>query len=329
MVQEGDQYGYINDSGQAVIKPQFADARPFSEGLAAASVQASDDFFPIWGFIDVSGAWRIKPQFAHAGEFHEGLAVVQIEDQYKHIALVSKDGLVVSVPISADDATTSILRDVSEGLAAFSRNGSDFGFLDSKGGIRIAPKYASVGDFHGGLAWACLTKCGFINTEGKEVIPFIYVSALDFKDGRAPVCDDRFCGLIDRDGLFLPDLHVFLVTQQWGAREIVELNESRRHLYISQGLFGYLDEFGQSTIRPQFVGAREFSEGAAVVTYNQEGTCSYIDRDGNRLVPAVFDSCDDFHDGLAAVGRSNPLEASTDWEYINERGDIIWPSREQ
>ena len=147
-MREGNDYGYIDISGKVVIKPQYVDAHSFSEGLAAVGVQTSDSLYPVWGFIDSSGAWKIKPHFAHAREFHDGFAVVKLEDQYEHVALVSNGGVVVPVPISDADANTSIVRDVYEGFAAFSANGADFGFLDTKGAIRIAPRYASVGDFH-------------------------------------------------------------------------------------------------------------------------------------------------------------------------------------
>ena len=47
---EGDKFGFVDVAGQFKIAPVFADALPFSDGLAAVRV---GDF---WGFIDSSVA---------------------------------------------------------------------------------------------------------------------------------------------------------------------------------------------------------------------------------------------------------------------------------
>ncbi|MBI1923598.1 WG repeat-containing protein [Candidatus Poribacteria bacterium] len=50
-------YGYINELGKVVIKPQFNYARRFSDGLACISIGDR------WGYIDKSGRYVINPQF--------------------------------------------------------------------------------------------------------------------------------------------------------------------------------------------------------------------------------------------------------------------------
>ena len=62
--------GYIDKTGKMVIKPQFADAESFSEGLAGVSKDRKV------GYIDKTGKMVIKPQFDNAESFSEGLAVV-------------------------------------------------------------------------------------------------------------------------------------------------------------------------------------------------------------------------------------------------------------
>lgn len=54
----------------------------FSEGLAAAKKTA----FGQWGFIDGRGDWVIQPQFDDAYPFHEGLAAVKADNQWGYIA---------------------------------------------------------------------------------------------------------------------------------------------------------------------------------------------------------------------------------------------------
>ena len=67
-----DGTGYIDATGDWVIKPQFDLAEPFSEGLAAVSVAGR------WGYIDRRGRIVIEPRYASAEPFSEGLAAVQL-----------------------------------------------------------------------------------------------------------------------------------------------------------------------------------------------------------------------------------------------------------
>ena len=72
----GDQGGYIDKSGKLVINgAEFSLARAFSEGLAA--VQGKNDKY---GFIDKTGKFVIQPQFRRVGDFSEGLAAVVLVD---------------------------------------------------------------------------------------------------------------------------------------------------------------------------------------------------------------------------------------------------------
>ncbi len=49
--------GFIDREGNVAIEPQFDDALPFSEGLAAIKVNGK------WGFIDTTGTMIIEPQY--------------------------------------------------------------------------------------------------------------------------------------------------------------------------------------------------------------------------------------------------------------------------
>lgn len=67
--QDGALWGHINQNGEIVIKPQWAYAADFYDGLAA--VKTTDGK---WGFIDTSGYYQIQPQFACVIYFNEGMA---------------------------------------------------------------------------------------------------------------------------------------------------------------------------------------------------------------------------------------------------------------
>lgn len=66
---------------------------------------------------------------------------------------------------------------------------------------------------------------------------------------------------------------------------------------------GYIDRTGKIVIEPKWSGAKDFSEGLAVVALGspqyKEG---YIDPTGKLVIAATFDYAGDFEDGLALVG---------------------------
>src|ERR1019366_7878495 len=64
-------WGFVSNSGELVINPQFERADVFAEGLAAVRLDK-------WGYVDVSGKVAINPQFDKADVFSEGLAAVKI-----------------------------------------------------------------------------------------------------------------------------------------------------------------------------------------------------------------------------------------------------------
>jgi hypothetical protein len=75
----GEHWGYIDGRGRTVIHPEFMQARPFREGLAA--VQVVDR----WGFITPDGEMRIAPLYQECGDFSEGLAAVKWYNRWGYI----------------------------------------------------------------------------------------------------------------------------------------------------------------------------------------------------------------------------------------------------
>ena len=54
---EQDKLGFIDKAGKQIIPPNYNDAQPFSEGLAAVRLKGE------YGYIDRSGKMVIPPQF--------------------------------------------------------------------------------------------------------------------------------------------------------------------------------------------------------------------------------------------------------------------------
>lgn len=72
-------YGYADEKGDIVIKPQWDGATDFSEGLAAVKRDGK------FGYINRSGVIVIEPQFDNALGFRNGHAQVKINGQWHTI----------------------------------------------------------------------------------------------------------------------------------------------------------------------------------------------------------------------------------------------------
>ena len=67
-------WGFINEQGKVVIKPQFDDVGWFSEGLCAVEINGK------WGFINKKGTIVIQPKYGFARNFYNGYSVVVTND---------------------------------------------------------------------------------------------------------------------------------------------------------------------------------------------------------------------------------------------------------
>jgi hypothetical protein len=72
----GYAWGYQDEKSSPVIGPFFAEAREFSEGIAAVKFTCS------WGYINIKGEIVIPPTFDDASSFCEGLARVRVGSKY-------------------------------------------------------------------------------------------------------------------------------------------------------------------------------------------------------------------------------------------------------
>ena len=87
LINDGELYGYMDKKGKVVIKPQFREARPFSDGMARVKYEIRGDY----GYIDVSGKPTVRPQFKHiAYDFSEGFAFVYHPSE--GYSFIDKDG---------------------------------------------------------------------------------------------------------------------------------------------------------------------------------------------------------------------------------------------
>jgi hypothetical protein len=154
-VSQNGRYGFIDKNGKTVINLQFDYVMPFSEGKAAF-VNANQ-----WGFIDKKGNCVIKPQFDYVMPFSEGMAFVF---SGKKLGYITENGN-IEIDIQADYADK-----FSSGLAFIVQN-NKCGFIDKAGNVVIEPQFSNVLWFFGDIAFVQNgDKWGIINKKGKYIV---------------------------------------------------------------------------------------------------------------------------------------------------------------
>lgn len=256
-------WGYLDAAGQYSIKPRYAYASSFSEGLAlvveeggvptaidkngiaqfqlkdAQTVENFSDGMAaysilgptgeIWGFADKRGKTVIAPQFNATSYFTEGLCAVMngngnwgyinseaelvIDHLYDNaypfkngkakVMLRGKWGIINNKGASV---VPPIYNDVDmDGSIYLVKKGTKWGWIDKDGKELVPIRFSDAYPFNGNkLAAARLgEKWGFINGYGKFVIPAIYDFAFSFDEGLALVESGGRYGFIDETGEYV------------------------------------------------------------------------------------------------------------------------------
>ena len=146
--------------------------------------------------------------------------------------------------------------------------------------MEIMNKYDEMGEFdENGLAQVCKSigknehgyedyRYGYIDKNGKEVVPCQYRDVSAFSEGLAVVYDgDYKCGFVDVNG-----------------NEVIPCQNKYVHKYES---------------------ARNFSDGLAAVVWN--GNYGFIDKNGDLAIDTLYDVVSDFRNGHAVVSRNGEV----------------------
>ncbi|MHA4847771.1 WG repeat-containing protein [Flavitalea antarctica] len=317
-VKRNGKWGYMNNKLEFIITAKFANAGDFNEGLAAVSnlvdegtgslkeyygfidstgklvvefrydrvLDFSEGFAVVvehgkYGYINKDGVELIKPQYEDAASFSEGLAAVKINDKN---GFINTDGRMVIGPRYARACWVSAF---SEGLAPVYFEDDAAGYIDREGKLIIPADYLYVSAFSEGLALVQpkgKTKYGYINKKGEIVIEPIYELSLPFSEGVASVKLSR------------PDGSTFFRVLNKDGRTIADnLNYSFTGIF-REGLagvetndyrWGFIDKYGTEVIPPKYASVRLFRNGLSMIQTGSLFTTlntGYIDKAGNVVV---------------------------------------------
>lgn len=190
----------------------------------------------------------------------------------------------------------------SEGLASVQADNSLYGFIDGDGNIALPCTWSRAGDFSDGLAPVerSIFEAGYIDKSGKVVIKLQFSGARNFSEGLAAVRNKdwkRGWGYIDKSGNIIIDYKWEFVNDFHEGLAVVEDNE--KHIYV-------IDKSGKIVFRcgGHYKCVYNFREGMALV-WNVNGLYGFIDKYGNEVIPCKWTFASDFYDGTATVKDDN------------------------
>jgi len=214
-------WGFIDASGELVIKAEFVAVKHFNDGLAPVyvggrNVMCAGPVEGKWGFVNRQGKLVLKPQFEPAQSFSEGLAAVSLDG--KSTGYINASGEFVIQPRPFAGA-----REFHDGVASIrgshelvSPGWKDFGYVDKSGNIFVHPNFSEGMPFSEGLAatrekpvWDRVEgkwiqgPYGYVNKRGEWVIAPQFTHAGTFSEGIACVQNASSLGYIDRRGKFI------------------------------------------------------------------------------------------------------------------------------
>ncbi|MEK3758981.1 WG repeat-containing protein [Paenibacillus sp. FSL P4-0338] len=254
----------------------------------------------LWGYINNDGRIVIEPRYDYAEEFQQnGLAVVQRGNV---------SGLIDSSGRERVKPVYSFIGPFSEGRAVVS-DAKGYTFIDEKGKEVTSARYDYLNSLHEGRALFSKQNTtggnslyGYLDAQGKQVLPAIYLDAGDFSNGTAlvKIAEGEYA-LIDVHGAMLHTYkHPFVGYPGDGLLAFQATQD---------GKYGYLHTDGTIAIQPQYTAALPFSEGRAVINTAADYGNAYglIDKQGKMIIPAVYYEVQQLGENRVALGT--PLYA--------------------
>jgi hypothetical protein len=359
-------YGFINHSGKLVIPPRFFDAKDFSEGLAAVRPNYLDNWkeTKLWGFIDKAGRIKVAPRFQYAEGYSNGLAAVMENNKWGYI---NKQGTYIISPKFGE--ANSFHEGIACAVNHIDSNNSkhvEVQYIDRQGkvikqlildttGTRDKPCTESSG----GLIAVPVAntkisnkdiknyRYGYMNHQGKIVIPPKYISAGKFSEGLAGVTswsgvsnEMTEGGYINKkgrwviphsndwskseefhEGLASVSVRVPLASTNPNSFPVASLSSSSR---LKKEIDSGVRYDGNNPARSKLSHRRIPFRLAGSRLFQED--CGYINRKGIFIIKHTLSSCSAFHEGWAVISEIEGF--SSDFiGHINRKGRLFQPDR--
>lgn len=223
-------WGYKDEFDQVKIKPRYHKAEDFNQGLAVVSRHRK------YGVIDMKGKWVLKNKYTAVTILNSKERLFRVKLKRKtRLGTTYEYGVVgtnnkVYLSIVYAQLTPVSLKQPALGVAV--SKGEKFALYTYKGKALTGFDYDKIypADYTTTRILAKKRgKYGYLDQNGREVIPFVYTKAQNFAAARAKVVRDRQRYEIDDMGKILPNEPIHsLVTQS--AKPVIGFLAYRKYI---------------------------------------------------------------------------------------------------
>ncbi|MCT4636159.1 MAG: WG repeat-containing protein [Bacteroidales bacterium] len=309
-------WGYMDSLGNTVIKPQFHNAKPFVNGYAKVFVckQRGYTNYGAFGMIDKDGNMIIPAEYEKIGNNSYGLIRLshpKKRDNKKYIDGYHNKNGELSIACRLDDFCWNQNSDFSEGLAVVCPPVTSKQYKKLKEGKELTEFLEKLGAKGQGKIYSTQNLYGYINKQGRLIIPNKFDYAKSFSQGLAVVRQypQKKMGYINKSGEFIINPEFKFARSFSEGFAAVLINNK----------YGFINKEGEVVIQPTYKEVGDFNEGLAWV--EKDNKYGFINTKGEVVIDFKYDFVTDFSEGLVAVGKGDYI--NNKWGFINAKGEQI------
>ncbi len=285
----GGMFGWMDQTGNILIKAQYNNVGFFKDGLAWAEKSGK------YGFVNKANKIVVPFQFASVTDFEKGRSIVELNELY---GCIDRTGAYTVPPQFKD------LGIFTEGLM-YAQKDSLYGFYDGFGNVRIPAQFDEAFSFEKGKAKVIYKQeTGIIDQYGSYVVKPMYEELIPFTDSIMVIESGDFYEFLKLKGEQKLTLKVDEVGALVNDRAIVEFD----------GKVGYINGKAELVVPFKFeVFTNSRQDGAFDGQYAKiavKGKYGIIDRTGKVIIPATYPK-------MGAVGTLIAIEKAGKWGYID------------
>ena len=240
---------------------------------------------------------------------------------------------------------------------AYTKEGNKklWGFIDKKGNFKVKGQFSQVEEFDDyGVAKVYQEgKVGLINEDGELILPIMYDSISETKEGVITALQDKMYSIVDTTGKILYTTNDYVFLGQSGDGYI-----AAGKVIDDEVKMGYINKNGKVLVRPEYSLAYDFKNGKALVMISEgeyalidkkgkvvkefnykimspnannesfifsddDYILGYLDENGDVLVKPKFANAYLYEDGMAIVYDSKTFDKKDKWGVIDDKGKFI------
>lgn len=301
LVVKDGKVGFLNKAGDLNIPFEYEDGESFENGLAIVSKNES------YGMIDRTNKTVVPLQYDLVGKYKSGLALIANDTAYGY---VNKRGAQV-VPLKLEYAT-----DFDNGYAVIDQEGKK-GIINTLGRLVVPAKYDWLENYNAYMVCRAKrdTVYGLIDNNGAEILPFEYDKIGEFGDSLALIAKNGKYGYVNVKGEIVIPLKYEFQTEAlvWGKFENGTVK------FMKKGKYGILDVKGNEVFAALFEDVGKYSK-TELIAVKKRGKWGYSDQALHLALTYKYELSKTFENGRGKV------KTEDGWQLIDSKGKFLLDS---